>query len=234
MDEFEVTKELWDDVAAWGAVNEYDISEADAAGKAMGHPAQMVALADCMKWCNARSERAELIPCYKVGGEVYKTGISHPECDPTANGYRLPTQQEWEYAARGGRKSSRFPWGDMIDHSRSNYEARPDYCSYDLSSLSGYHPDYWVEEIPYTSPVGSFAPNGYGLYDITGNVHEYTYSWDEDSPLYPPDLYYLRGGAFEAGTPYVRIAFVYVTELDAPYRNKGFRTVLSGEQRQNL
>ena len=93
----------------------------------------------------------------------------------TANGYRLPTEAEWEKAARGGLSGQRFPWGNSISESQANYYAEPAEFSYDLGPYTGYNTNF--NPGTYTSPVGSFAPNGYGLYDMAGNVYEWCWDW---------------------------------------------------------
>lgn len=188
----EVTKALWNEVAAWAEANGYDIGVASAYGKAPDHPVCRVTWHECVKWCNARSEKELLTPCYTVAGAAYRSGFHVPDCDWNADGYRLPTEAEWEKAARGGLAGLNFPWGDTISHDEANY------CCFSMDGVTNsypydvafrpdgwnyyYHPLYYDYSSDYsTSPVGSFAPNGYGLCDMAGNLSEWCWDWQSAS-----------------------------------------------------
>ncbi len=170
MDRTEVTYGHWKSVYNW-AVNHGYSFDCAGSGKGNNHPVHSVNWYDCVKWCNAKSEMEGRSPAYTVNGAVYRTGQSSPACNLSGGGYRLPTIDEWEYAARGGLSGRRFPWGDTVSHAYANYYAST--YSYESGTTSGCHPSYSNGGTPYTAPVGSFASNGYGLYDMAGNVWEW-------------------------------------------------------------
>ncbi len=187
-----ITKAEWDAVYQWATNNGYGFANAGS-GKASNHPVHTITWMDAVKWCNARSEFEGRTPVYHavffgtVG--VYRAGLWHvtnENVNWSANGYRLPTEAEWEKAARGGSIGRRYPWGNEIAHEVANYRSSVMMTNLGDTSHSGlpakYHPAYESAPTPYTSPVASFIPNAYGLYDVVGNISELC--WDRHATNY--------------------------------------------------
>jgi formylglycine-generating enzyme required for sulfatase activity len=175
-----VSLSQWTNVYGYATNHGYRFAYAGS-GKGTNYPVETVSWYDCVPWCNARSAQAGLTPVYYSDAgftQVYTNANgSSVHMNMTNSGYRLPTEAEWEKAARGGLSGQRFPWGDTISESQANYLGDTSAYSYDLGS-NGYNAIGTMGgESPATSPVGSFAPNGYGLYDMAGNVFEWCWDW---------------------------------------------------------
>jgi formylglycine-generating enzyme required for sulfatase activity len=195
---------------------------------------------DAVKWCNARSEKDGLSPVYYqltgLGFDVYRYDlVPNPVviADWAADGYRLPTEAEWEKAARGGLSNKLFPWGDTISHSQANYISDASY-PYDISPTRGFHPDFNVWPFISTSPVNHFAPNGFGLHDMAGNVWEWCWdrygSYSSTAQIDPRgpgsgSFRILRGGSFHRFARECRTAMRFAEDPTYTDGAIGFRCV---------
>ena len=124
-------------------------------------PVEMVSWDDAIEYCNKRSEMEGLTPVYTRQGDAVFWNTR-------ANGYRLPTEAEWEYACRAGTTGP-FSTGDNITTHEANYNGRRPYND----NARGMSRNT-------TMPVGSFPPNPWGLHDMHGNVTEWVWDWYAD------------------------------------------------------
>ncbi len=184
-------------------------------------PAINVSWYDAVEYCNWRSQQAKLKPVYTING----TNVS---ADWSANGYRLPTEAEWEYAARAvnGKGGGKVRFGngkDVADPKEINFDGRKDYKK-PYSIVGEYRGK--------TTPVGDFPPNSLGLYDMSGNVWEWCWDWYDTYPTASQtdpkgassgSYRVYRGGSWSSFPVGARCAKRVLNAPDNRSSNRGFR-----------
>ena len=200
IDKYEVTFDKYD---AFCIATGRTMASDQSAGRG-ARPVIRVTWLDAVAYCNWRSEQEGKEKCYDSGYNL----------DRTKKGYRLPTEAEWERAARGGLSGKRYPWGDSIDSSKANFSGS------------------------FTVPVGSYPANGYGLFDMAGNVYEWCGDWYDggyygSSPAFNPTgpvigtYRILRGGSWSNPEYGMRCAGRATSEPADLLSNCGIRCVMT-------
>jgi formylglycine-generating enzyme required for sulfatase activity len=176
-------------------------------------PVEQISWFDAVVYCNARSIREGLIPVYIIREEEIIWNHN-------ANGYRLPTEAEWEYACRSGTTTV-YNVGNTITPSQVNYDGN---YPYNKSPKGLYR--------TMTTPVGTFTPNAWGLYDMHGNVYEWC--WDQYKPYNEVGLNgsmladaVIRGGSWYSEARFLRSANRVHASHDTRTSYIGFRLVRS-------
>ena len=189
---------------------------------------------DCIEYCNQRSLRENLEPYYVIDkatpdpaneneNDELKWSVA---VNAEANGYRLPTEEEWEFAATGGRESRNYIY--------SGSNKADDVAWYWRNSGDSYLPGEWhwskIEHNNYSSkPVGSKKPNELGLYDMSGNVREWCWDWYTDTPGNGVEISsggivrMWKGGGLIGGEQSCQTQYRSSFEPDAHAYDQGFR-----------
>jgi formylglycine-generating enzyme required for sulfatase activity len=194
MSQYEVTQKQWREVM--GTSPSYFTGD--------DLPVEQVSWYEAVEYCNRLSLKEGLTPCYSGSGDRIR-------CDFSANGYRLPTEAEWEYAARGGNRSQGY--------------------AYSGSNEAGGVGWYYENSGNRTHPVGRARPNELGLYDMSGNVWEWCWDWYADynsSPILGSNRV-LRGGSWRNSAGYLRAAYRKYDTPSSRGNYLGFRLVRTAE-----
>jgi formylglycine-generating enzyme required for sulfatase activity len=209
MGKYEVTQKEWMEVMGTTIQQQWvtaGYSGSPTRGAGDNYPIYCVSWFEAVEYCNKRSLKEGLTPAYRGSRD-------NITCDFSAAGYRLPTEAEWEYAAKGGNK---------------------DYMVFEYSGGNSPGSVAWYKDNSGSSthPVGTKQPNSLGLYDMSGNVKEWCWDWrgsysggSQTDPRGAPSATYrvLRGGSWGGTAAEGRSAYRSVSTPVSQVNISGFR-----------